>query len=149
MSGWHAVKLVGNVLNLSTLFGVLVGVLGRATFSRGPRGLVYATGYRLRFPMAGAFTIGNLVLTKHDRAYLDERPLLVRHEEQHSWQYFWLVGLPLLPLYLVGAAWSWLRTGCPASRNPFERLANLNDGNYIERPVQPIADTLAATFRRH
>lgn len=146
MSGWHVVKLVGNVLNLSTLFGVLVGVVGRARFSRGPRGLVYATGYRLRFPVAGAFTIGNLVLSKHDRAFFDERPGLVQHEERHSWQYFCLVGLPLLPLYLVGAAWSWLRTGCPASRNPFERLANLKDGYYEEKPLQPLGLTLNQAF---
>ncbi|ADB30324.1 hypothetical protein Kfla_1221 [Kribbella flavida DSM 17836] len=148
MTVWQTLKLVGNVINLSTVAGALVGLIGRARFSRGPRGLFYATGYKLRFPVAGAFTIGNLVLTKHDRAYLDARPILVRHEERHSWQYFCLVGLPLLPLYCVGAAWSWLRTGCPASRNPFERLADLADGNYVEHPVQPFGRTLQQTFRR-
>jgi hypothetical protein len=146
ISGWERVKLVGNVVNLTTAVGVLVGVIGRAEFSRGPRGLFFATGYRLGFPIAGAFTIGNLVLTKHDRAYFDRRPALVKHEERHSWQYFWLLGLPMLPLYALGAAWSWLRTGCPASRNPFERWASLKDGNYIERPVQPLGQTLAHTF---
>jgi hypothetical protein len=146
MSGWQVVKLVGNTLNLSTLAGVLVGVIGRARFSRGPRGLFYATGYKPGFPVASAFTIGNVILTKHDREYFDVRPVLVQHEERHSWQYFCLIGLPMLPLYLLGVGWSWLRTGCPASRNPFERLANLADGNYDEKPVQPLGQTLSQAF---
>lgn len=144
MSGWQAVKLVVNCVNLSTLGGVLVGLIGRARFSRGPRGLWYATGYRLRFPAAVAFTLGNLVLTRNDRAWLDARPVLVRHEERHSWQYVCLIGLPLLPLYAVAAGWSWLRTGCVASRNPFERLAGLDDGGYAERRPRP----LRKAFRR-
>jgi hypothetical protein len=148
MTGAQKLKLVVNFVNLSTPAGFAVGLIGRARFSRGPRGLFLATGYRLRFPAAGAFTIGNVVLTRRDRAYLDARPLLVEHEERHSWQYFCLIGLPLLPLYVVGAAWSWIRTGCPASRNPFERLAGLADGNYVERPVQPFGRTLQQTFRR-
>jgi hypothetical protein len=86
ISGWQRVKLVGNLVNLSTAAGALAGVIGRAEFSRGPRGLLYATGYRLGFPIATAFTIGNIVLTKNDRAYLDRRPTLVKHEERHSWQ---------------------------------------------------------------
>lgn len=149
MSGWQVVKLVGNMVNLSTAAGVVVGLIGRARFSRGPRGLVYATGYRLRFPVASAFTIGNVVLSKHDRAYFEERPILVKHEERHSWQYFCLLGLPMLPLYVLAVGWSFLRTGCPASRNPFERLANLVDGNYDEKPVQPLGRTLTQAFRRN
>ena len=149
MSGWQVLKLVWNTVNLSTLTGVLVGLIGRARFSRGPRGLFYATGYKLGFPIAGAFTIGNLILTKHDRQYFDDRPTLVKHEERHSWQYFWLFGLPMLPLYVLGVAWSFLRTGCPASRNPFERLASLTDGNYDEKPVRPLGQILSQTFRRN
>jgi hypothetical protein len=145
ISGWQALKVVVNTLNLSTPAGVLVGVIGRARFSRGPRGLFYATGYKLGFPVAGAFTIGNLILTRHDRAYFDAQPTLVKHEERHSWQYLCLIGLPLLPLYLLAAGWSWLRTGDPASRNLFERLANLSDGNYTEHPVRP----LTQVFRHH
>jgi hypothetical protein len=149
MSGWQALKLVWNTVNLSTVAGAIVGLIGRARFSRGPRGLFYATGYRLGFPIAGAFTIGNLILTKHDRAYFDERPILVRHEERHSWQYFCLLGLPMLPLYVLASGWSFLRTGCPASRNPFERLASLTDGNYDEKPVRPLGQILSQTFRRN
>lgn len=136
---------MGNLLNLSTLAGVLVGVLGRARFSLGPRGLVFANGYKLGFPVAGAFTIGNVVLSKHERSYFDDARL-VRHEERHSWQYFCLIGLPMLPLYAVGVLISFVLTGDPASRNPFERLANLKDGGYVERPVQPISKTVTQAF---
>lgn len=145
MTGWQWVKLIGNFLNLSTFAGVLVGLIGRARFSRGPRGLFFANGYRIGFPIAGAFTIGNVVLSKHDRAYFDDAALL-RHEERHSWQWFWLIGLPMLPLYGVGAAVSFLLTGDPASRNPFERLANLKEGGYVERPIQPLSKTVTQAF---
>ncbi|MGC4942346.1 hypothetical protein [Kribbella sp. DT2] len=148
MTAAQRLKLVVNFVNLSTLAGLLVAVIGRAKVSRGPRGLFYANGYRIGFPIANAFTIGNVVLTKNDRAYLDARPVLVRHEERHSWQYFCLIGLPMLPLYVVAVAWSWVRTGCPASRNPFERLAGLKDGNYTEHPPQPFGQTLQQTFSR-
>ncbi|TCC03887.1 hypothetical protein [Kribbella soli] len=145
MTAWQWVKLVGNFLNLSTVAGAVVGVLGRATFSRGPRGLFFANGYKLGFPIAGAFTIGNVVLSKHDRAYFDN-PALVRHEERHSWQYFCLIGLPMLPLYVVAAVVSFLLTGDPASRNPFERLADLKEGGYVEHPIQPIGKTVTQAF---
>jgi hypothetical protein len=145
MSGWQWVKLVGNFVNLSTVAGLLVAKVGRATVRRGPRGLLFANGYRIGFPVAGAFTIGNVVLSKHPVSYFD-RELLVRHEERHSWQYFCLLGLPMLPLYVGGVVFSWLRTGCPASRNPFERMASLKDGAYVERPVQPIGRTVTQAF---
>ena len=145
MTGWQWVKLVGNFLNLTTVAGLLVGVVGRATFSRGPRGLFFANGYKLGFPVAGAFTIGNVVLSKHERAYFDN-PALVRHEERHSWQYFCLIGLPMLPLYVVAVVVSFLLTGDPASRNPFERLADLREGGYVERPIQPIGKTVTQAF---
>ena len=145
MTGWQWVKLVGNFLNLTTVAGLLVGVLGRARFSRGPRGLFFANGYKLGFPVAGAFTIGNVVLSKHERAYFDN-PALVRHEERHSWQYFCLIGLPMLPLYVVAVVVSFLLTGDPASRNPFERLADLREGGYVERPIQPIGKTVTQAF---
>jgi hypothetical protein len=145
MTGAQRVKLVGNFLNLSTLAGYFVGLLGRATFTRGPRGLYFANDYKLGFPIAGAFTIGNVVLSKNDRSYFDDAAL-VRHEERHSWQYFCLIGLPMLPLYVVGVVISFLLTGDPASRNPFERLANLKDGGYVERPIQPLGKTVTQAF---
>jgi hypothetical protein len=145
MTAWQWVKLVGNFVNLSTCAGLFVGLLGRAKVSRGPRGLFFANSYRIGFPVAGAFTIGNVVLSKHDRSYFDN-PALVRHEERHSWQYFCLLGLPLLPLYGVAAVVSFLLTGDPASRNPFERLADLQEGGYVERPIQPLGKTVAQAF---
>src|SRR3954454_12103639 len=138
ISGWQALKLVVNLVNLSTLAGVLVGLIGRARFSRGPRGLLFATGYKLSFPIANAFTIGNTVLTRKDRAWLDSQPVLVKHEERHSWQYLCLIGLPMLPLYVVAAGWSWLRTGDFASQTPFERLAGLPDGDYVDHRPRSI-----------
>ncbi|MEV0801818.1 hypothetical protein AB0I34_29260 [Kribbella sp. NPDC050281] len=145
MGGWQWVKVVGNFVNLTTVAGLLVGAIGRARVSRGPRGLYFANGYRIKFPVAGAFTIGNVVLSKHERSYFDDEAL-VRHEERHSWQYFWLLGLPMLPLYVVGVIVSFLLTGDPASRNPFERMASLKDGGYVERPIQPIGQTLTQAF---
>jgi hypothetical protein len=148
MTRWQTVKLVLNFINLSTLAGFGVGAIGRARFSHGPRGLYFGSGYKLGFPIAGAFTIGNVILTKHERAYLDNQPTLVRHEERHSWQFFWLLGLPMLPLYVVGVVISWLLTGTPGSRNPFEQLAGLQDGGYDVRPIQPLTATLRQTFTR-
>ena len=145
MTGWQWVKVVGNFVNLSSVAGLAVGAIGRARFSRGPRGLFYANGYKLGFPIAGAFTIGNVVLSKHEVSYFDSA-LRVKHEERHSWQYFCLLGLPMLPFYGVAAAVSWLLTGDPASRNLFERLANLKDGGYVERPIQPISRTVMQTI---
>ena len=145
MTGWQWVKAVGNFLNLTSVAGLLVGLIGRARFSRGPRGLLFANEYKLGFPMAGAFTIGNVVLSKHKRTYFDNAAL-VRHEERHSWQYFCLLGFPMLPLYGVGVVISFLLTGDPASRNPFERLAGLKEGGYVERPIQPLGKTVTQMF---
>lgn len=139
MTGWQWFKQIVNLINLTTFAGFVVALIGRAGVSRGPRGLFYATGYRVAFPKAGAFTIGNVVLTKHDRSYFDGSDRLVRHEERHSWQYVVLAGFPMLPLYALAAVWSWLRTGDFASRNPFERLAGLADGGYPDRPVRWLA----------
>lgn len=107
--------------------------------------MVFANGYKVKFPVAGAFTVGNVVLSKHERAYFDDEAL-VRHEERHSWQYFCLIGLPLWPLYVVGVIVSWFLTGDPSSRNPFERLANLKEGGYVEKPIQSFGQTLTQTF---
>jgi hypothetical protein len=126
---WQARSAL-NLLNLSTLLGIVVGVVGRVRFRRGPRGLLLGHGYRLPVPAASAFTVGDVVLTRHGQELFDERPRLLAHEERHAWQYAASLGLPFLPLYLLAAAWSWLRTGHPAVGNPFERLAGLADGGY-------------------
>lgn len=127
---WWRVKQVVNVVNGATVVGAVVAALGGARFGAGPRGLVIATGYRLPVSAAPAFTVGNVVTTRHDRSWLDERPALLRHEERHSWQYAACLGLPMLPLYLVAAGWSYLVGGDPVVHNAFERLAGLGDGGY-------------------
>lgn len=130
MHGWQLKRAV-NLLNGSTPLGCAIAVVGRARIGTGPRGLLVATGYRLPLPVAAAFTVGNVVTVRQDRAWLDERPRLLRHEERHSWQYVACLGLPMVPLYLVAAGWSYLRGGGPAAYNAFERLAGLEDGGYV------------------
>ncbi len=129
MDRWR-VKAVVNRVNGSTLFGLAVARLGRAEVSPGPRGLVVATRYRIAFPVASAFTIGNVVLTRYDAAWLAQRPRLLLHEERHSWQYVACLGLPMIPVYVMAAGYSYLRGGDIAVHNVFERLADLGDGGY-------------------
>ena len=124
------VRQVVNLVNGSTLLGCAVATVGRARITRGPRGLLVATGYRLPVPDASAFTVGNVITSKHDRNWLDERPALMRHEERHTWQYVACLGLPMLPLYLLAAGWSYLRGGDFGAHNPFERLAGLEEGGF-------------------
>ena len=74
--------------------------------------------------------MGNVVVSPRPPGYLDARPALLLHEERHSWQYVACLGLPMLPLYALGAAWSYARGGDLGVHNPFERLAGLADGGY-------------------
>lgn len=131
-----------NLLNLSTPLGLLVARVGRARRRPGPYGLVLAEGYRFGFPVASAFTLGDVVITAHsvDRL-LDAVPGLLVHEERHARQYARCLGLPYLPLYLLAMGWSVLRTGDRASANVFERDAGLAAGGYVERPVRPLAES--------
>lgn len=130
MRPWYRVRQVINVLNLSTPLGLVVAVAGRARLRRGERGLVYAHGFRIPM-MAGAVTIGNVVITGRAEGYLTGR--LLDHESRHATQYVWCLGLPMLPLYLLAAAVSLAVCGNPGSWNVFERRANLADGGYADR----------------
>ncbi len=121
-----------NYVNLATPLGLLISVVGGATRQRGPNGLVIAYGYRYNFPIAGAFTVGNVVLTKRD--FLDDR--LILHEGRHATQWAWCVGLPMLPLYLLAMLVSVGLCGHQASYNVFERLAGLDDGGYPREPLR-------------
>jgi hypothetical protein len=127
----HRVRRILNYVNLSTPLGLLVARFGRARVTAGPDGLILAYGYRFRFPIAGAFTVGNVVLTTYEEGYLTGS--LLRHEDRHASQYMFCVGLPMLPLYLVAMAVSMLICGNRASWNVFERLANLEDADYSRR----------------
>lgn len=127
---WWRVKALVNLVNGSTLLGLAVAAVGRARVSRGPRGLLLATSFAYRFPRAGAFTLGNVVLTRHDVEWLAQRDRMLAHEERHSWQYAEALGLPMLPMYGAAAAWSYLRGGDLSTYNLFEVRAGLTDGGY-------------------
>lgn len=127
---WVRLRTVVNWVNLSTPLGLLVAGLGGATVVRAERGLRLAGGYRPRFPVAGAFTIGSVVITRHRIEYLLERPVLLRHEDRHASQYGLCVGPLMLVPYAIAAGVSFALCGNHASLNPFERWAGLADGGY-------------------
>ncbi|MDO5534996.1 MAG: hypothetical protein Q4F65_10135 [Propionibacteriaceae bacterium] len=119
-----------NWLNLTTPVGLFVAGLGGAHLRRSPDGLIWAERYRFRFPQAGAFTIGDVVITADTRAGLERRvPGVQGHEKRHAWQYA-VAGVWFAPAYLLGSAWSLARTGNPAWKNPLERHAGLVTGGY-------------------
>lgn len=136
MTSGQRLRQIANVLNGSTPLGLLLAAAARTPVRRGPRGLLVATGYSWPLPLAGAFTVGNVVLFRAgpERALADV--VLLRHEERHSSQYAWL-GAHFLPLYVLATGWSLLRTGNPGSANIFERHAGLRAGGYPERPAAP------------
>lgn len=139
LTGRQCVRLVGNVCNLTTPLGLVIAWTGRSRIRRGPRGLWLAEGYRIPFPVAGAFTIGNVITTPTTFAErLHALPYLLDHEERHTWQYLYCLGLPFFPVYAVMMGWSLVRTGDRAARNAFERWAGLADGGYEDRPVIPL-----------
>ncbi len=134
-------RRIGNILNLSTPLGLGIAALGRARIRSGPDGLLLAELWRLPLA-AGAFTVGNVVLTagRFDDL-LARAPRVLVHEARHSSQ--WLaLGLPFLLAYGAGTVWSLLRTGHRGSGNPFERAAGLADGGYPEVPASPLGRAL-------
>ena len=138
------VRNLANWCNLSTPLGLAVALIGRARIFRGPRGLWMAEGYRLAFPVAGAFTLGSVVITASPSwTRIEERqPGLLAHEENHTWQYAYSLGLLYLPAYTACMCWSWLRTGDRAAANFFERAADLALGGYAHRPTRPVREGL-------
>jgi hypothetical protein len=130
------IRQVVNVVNLSTLLGLLVAAAGHARIGRGPDGLLLARDYRLAVPQAPAFTIGNVILVRLTDEQLSRRPALLKHEARHATQYALCIGPVMLPLYFLAAGWSWLRCRDFAWHNVFERLAGLGDGGYSDpRPA--------------
>ncbi|WP_300079581.1 hypothetical protein [Propioniciclava sp.] len=127
----HGVRAAANWLNLTTPLGLAVALAGRSRLRWGPEGLILAEGYRLRFPIAGAFTVGNVVATASDLDTLEARcPGTLGHEARHAWQYA-AGGVWFFPAYTLATAWSLLRSGNPAIRNPLERHAGLVTGGYV------------------
>ncbi|MET3367363.1 UNVERIFIED_CONTAM: hypothetical protein ABIE34_000584 [Jeotgalibacillus campisalis] len=131
MTPAQRLRQIANVLNLSTPLGLAVAAVSRSTVSHGPRGLLIAAGYSWKLPYAGAFTVGNVILYRAPQGVAGTNTVLLGHEERHSTQYAYCMGLPFLALYGVAAGWSMLRSGNPASRNFFERQAGLVAGGYI------------------
>ena len=130
----HRVRCIANMMNLTTPLGLAVALAGRARLHRGPDGLILADDYRPRFPVAGAFTIGNVVASAGSVTQLEEqRPGSLAHEGLHAWQYA-VTGVWFYPAYAVASAWSAWRTGSPALQNPFERHAGLVSGGYVKAP---------------
>lgn len=129
-SRWTRARAASNWLNLSTPLGFTVARIGGARVVSRGRGTYLATGYRLPVPVASAFTVGSVIVSSHDLDWLLERPALLAHEDRHSTQYAWCVGVTMVPLYLLAMAVSWLVAGDQSSYNAFERLAKLEDGGY-------------------
>ena len=130
----HRIRLAVNLVNGSTLAGLAVARAGRARLAPLPDGLQVAVGYRLPVPSAPAFTLGNVILTRHPG--LDPGSALFRHEARHATQYARCGGLLMLPCYFAAAGVSWLLSGDVGAWNPFERLAGLTDGGYRDRPLR-------------
>jgi hypothetical protein len=127
-----------NMVNLTTPAGLLLVKAGGAVLRPGPGGLILAEGYKLPFPTGGAFTVGNVVGTRTSFAALQARyPRVLVHEARHSTQYACL-GVFFWPIYFAMMAYSMIRTGDRASRCLLERLAGLEDGGYVEKPVRPL-----------
>jgi hypothetical protein len=138
MTGWQRLRVVVNWVNLMTPLGLLVGKAGGSTVRKGPHGLYIGTGYRRRIPIAGAFTLGNVITTKHTEDYLlgVDRTDLLAHEMRHSVQSS-ILGPLFLPAYFAASSYSYLVGKDWGSRNVFEVWAGLADGNYERKPVRP------------
>ena len=149
VDGRVRVRHVLNWVNLSTPLGLVVALVGGARVRRGPELSYLADYYRWTFPAGGAFTVGEVVITRHDLDLLAERrPTLLQHELVHSQQWAYCWGLPFLVLYAGSMGWSWLRTGDRAARSFFEREAGLELGGYEDVPPRPVGPALRAGARR-
>jgi len=126
----YLARAVANWLTLSTPGGLLIAGLGRAVVTRKPDGLYLAEHCRIMLPDAGAFTVGNVIITGGKLADLSGTDVLA-HEAAHSSQWA-LLGPAFLPVYLAMTAWSLSRTGDRAARNYLERWAGLTRGGYEE-----------------
>ena len=112
------------------MLGLLIARIGGTNRRTRGRGTFVCTGYRFRFPVAGAFTVGSVIISKHDSDWIEARPRLLQHEDRHCTQYAFLIGPVMLPLYFASVGFSYLLAGDHSSFNPFERLAGLDDGGY-------------------
>jgi hypothetical protein len=128
----HGMRAALNLINGSTVAGVIVARLGGARVQRGPDRLLIATGYRLPVPPAPAFTLGNVIVNRGGVMAAS----LFAHEARHATQYAWCAGVLMVPLYLVAAGASWVLCGDFGAWNVYERRAGLADGGYPSRPLR-------------
>ena len=136
-----------NWINLSTLLGLLVARIGGTTRHRRGRGTYVCTGYRFGFPVAGAFTIGSVIITKHDLDWLSESGQCCSSTRTGTAPSTRSSSDPvMLPLYFVSVGISYLLAGDHSSYNPFERLAGLDDGGY-PRPTTRFSRAALTTTR--
>ena len=147
MRGAYRARLALNLLNGSTLAGILVAAAGRARLIRGRDGLLVAVGYRLPVPPAPAFCLGDVIVTRLDANGAGSAETLLAHEARHATQFACCGGVTMLPLYFLAAGVSWLLTGDFGSQNVFERRAGLAEGVYTERPLRPALTRLAGSRR--
>lgn len=133
MTGWERARRALNIVNLSTPLGWAIAVLTRTRLHPAAAGLLYGVHYQPKLPIAGAFTVGNVVFWRSGPGAVAKAPRAAAHEARHSSQYASCLGLPFLPLYGAAALWSLWRAGDPASHNIFERWAGLADGGYPTR----------------
>ena len=134
----YKVREVVNWLTLSTVLGMIIAGLGRASVHRVNDGLYIAENCRLMLPDAGAFTVGNVIITRRSWTELRDRlPEVLDHEAAHASQWA-LLGPLFLPVYLIMMAWSMARTGDRAARNYFERWAGLRSGGYVDVPIRRV-----------
>jgi len=134
----HRLRQAANVLNGSTLAGIVVASVGKARLQPAGDGLLVGSGYRLPVPSAAAFCLGNVLMTRLDHAAFTGSTRLFAHEARHATQYACCAGLVMLPLYGIAAAVSWALTGDAGSRNVFEQRAGLADGGYAEKDLRPL-----------
>lgn len=146
MDGWKCFRGMLNWVNLSTPTALALARVTGCRVVAGPSGLHFALGYSPILPIAGAFTMGNVVFFRPRFTDPFKYPQLVAHEETHSTQYAICLGLPFIVLYFVAAGYSWLRTGDPASANLFERSAGLQSGGYEQRPTRNPLPQLAKSL---
>jgi len=128
MRARYRVRAVVNWVTLSTPLGLLIAGLGRAVVTRKPDGLYLAEQCRIMLPDAGAFTVGNVIITGGKLRDLHGTDVLA-HEAAHASQWA-ILGPAFLPVYLAMTAWSLHRTGDRAAGNYLERWAGLARGGY-------------------
>ena len=80
----YRVRLAVNLVNGSTLAGLVVAAAGRARPAGAADGLIVATGYRLPVPPGPAFCLGNVIVTRLDADGVRGARVLLEHEARQG-----------------------------------------------------------------